>query len=81
VLRNPNHRSQKPELVALVGGTGTVMHYGSRSGSKPAFGSGSNIKWYKKVKKIKSETKGPAFREIMLLITLERQDLCKFLFS
>jgi hypothetical protein len=48
--------------------TGNGMHYGS----------GSNIKWNKKVKKILS--KRPTFWEIMLLLTLKRQDFVQILF-
>jgi hypothetical protein len=44
------------------------MHYGSGTG----FGSGYNIKWNKKVKRIKNER--TTFREIKLILTLTRQD-------
>jgi hypothetical protein len=52
------------------------LHYGSGSGSGSGsgagFGSKSNIKWNKKSQKIKN--KRPTFWEIMLLLTLKRQD-------
>jgi hypothetical protein len=55
-----------------LSGTLTGMLYGSVSGT--GFGSGSNIKCNKKVKKIKNER--PTFWEIMLLLTLKRVRFC-----
>jgi hypothetical protein len=50
-----------------LGGTGNRTHYGYGTG----FGSGSNIKWNKKVKRIKNER--TTFRETMLILPLKRQ--------
>jgi hypothetical protein len=47
------------------------MHYGSGTG----FGSGFNIKWNKESQKIKNER--PAFWEIMLLLSLKKQDFAQ----
>jgi hypothetical protein len=44
-------------------------------GSGTGFGSGSNIKWNKESQKIKNER--PTFKEIMLLLSLKKQDFGK----
>ncbi len=53
------------------------MHYGSESGSGTGFGSGSDIKGNKKVKKILNERQAYFLRN-KLLLTLKRQDFVKF---
>jgi hypothetical protein len=58
--------------------TGTAIHYGGTgSGSGNGCGSGSKIKWSIKIERIKNEM--PTFWEIMLLLTLKRQDFVQLL--
>jgi hypothetical protein len=67
-------------ITFCLSGAGTGMQYGSGSGSGSGsvsgFGSGSNIKC-KKVTKYKNER--PTFWEIMLLLTLKRQNFVQII--
>jgi hypothetical protein len=55
-----------------IGTAGTVIFCLSETGTEMHYGSGSNIKCNKKV--IKSKNGRPNFWEIMVLLTLKRQD-------